>query len=84
MVNMVVLTMASAKCHGVHSVPIGGTSFPELILEHGTAAQKERWLAPLASGEIRDTPGFERVADGADEVHISNVAKRILERYAKP
>ncbi|HEY6100528.1 MAG TPA: acyl-CoA dehydrogenase family protein, partial [Anaeromyxobacter sp.] len=25
----------------------------ELLLEHGTPAQKERWLRPLARGEIR-------------------------------
>jgi acyl-CoA dehydrogenase len=37
-------------CFNVQAPDIGNM---ELILEHGTAEQKERWLGPLARGEIR-------------------------------
>jgi acyl-CoA dehydrogenase len=37
-------------CFNVQAPDIGNM---ELILEHGTAEQKERWLRPLARGEIR-------------------------------
>jgi acyl-CoA dehydrogenase len=54
----------------------------ELLLEHGTAGQKERWLRPLARGDIRSCftmtePEFA----GSNPVWMGTTAKRDSESW---
>ena len=49
----------------------------ELILEHGTPAQKERWLKPLARGEIRSCFTMtEPEYPGSNPVWMGTTAKK--------
>jgi len=49
----------------------------ELILEHGTAEQKERWLGPLARGEIRSCFSMtEPEFAGSNPVWLGTTATR--------
>ncbi|HET7824972.1 MAG TPA: acyl-CoA dehydrogenase family protein [Anaeromyxobacter sp.] len=49
----------------------------ELILEHGTPAQKERWLKPLARGEIRSCFTMtEPEFPGSNPVWMGTTAKK--------
>ena len=63
--------------HYVFNVQAPDIGNMELILEHGTPAQKERWLRPLARGEIRSCftmtePEFA----GSNPVWLGTTAKR--------
>jgi acyl-CoA dehydrogenase len=54
----------------------------ELILEHGTAAQKERWLGPLARGEIRSCFSMtEPEFAGSNPVWLGTTATREGEEW---
>lgn len=49
----------------------------ELLLGHGSPEQRERWLAPLARGEIRSTFAMtEPEHAGSNPVHLSTTARR--------
>ncbi len=48
----------------------------ELILQNGTAQQKQRWLPPLASGEIIPTAVFTEPNTGSDLASIKTRAVR--------
>ncbi len=63
--------------HYVFNVQAPDIGNMELLLEHGTQAQKERWLHPLARGEIRSCftmtePEFA----GSNPVWMGTTAKR--------
>ncbi len=54
----------------------------ELLLEHGTAEQKERWLAPLVAGTIRSCFAMtEPEHAGSNPVHLSTTARREGDEY---
>jgi len=66
-------------CFNVQAPDIGNM---ELILEHGTAAHKERWLVPLARGEIRSCftmtePEFA----GSNPVWLGTTARKEGDSY---
>ena len=49
----------------------------ELLLHHGSEEQKERWLRPLARGEIRSCFAMtEPEHAGSNPVHLSTTARR--------
>jgi alkylation response protein AidB-like acyl-CoA dehydrogenase len=49
----------------------------ELLMLHGSAAQRERWLGPLARGELRSTFAMtEPEHAGSNPVHLSTTARR--------
>ena len=49
----------------------------ELLMLHGSAEQRERWLGPLARGEIRSTFAMtEPEHAGSNPVHLSTTARR--------
>jgi alkylation response protein AidB-like acyl-CoA dehydrogenase len=49
----------------------------EVLIEHGTEAQRERWLEPLARGEIRSCFAMtEPEHAGSNPVHLSTTASR--------
>jgi alkylation response protein AidB-like acyl-CoA dehydrogenase len=49
----------------------------EVLIEHGTEAQRERWLRPLARGEIRSCFAMtEPEHAGSNPVHLSTTASR--------
>ncbi|HSH03808.1 MAG TPA: acyl-CoA dehydrogenase family protein [Anaerolineae bacterium] len=54
----------------------------EILIEHGTEEQKEKWLAPLVAGEIRSCfsmtePGLA----GSNPVHLGTTAVRDGDEY---
>ena len=54
----------------------------ELLLEHGTAEQKERWLGPLVAGKIRSCFAMtEPEHAGSNPVWMSTVAERDGDDY---
>ncbi|HBL30424.1 MAG TPA: acyl-CoA dehydrogenase, partial [Acidobacteria bacterium] len=54
----------------------------ELLLQHGTAAQKERWLRPLAQGDLRSCFGMtEPEFAGSNPVWLGTTARREGETY---
>lgn len=54
----------------------------ELLLEHGTPEQRERWLHPLAAGEIRSCFAMtEPEHAGSNPVHLSTTARREGDDY---
>jgi alkylation response protein AidB-like acyl-CoA dehydrogenase len=54
----------------------------ELLLHHGTAEQKERWLAPLVRGEIRSCFGMtEPDYPGSNPVWMGTTARREGDDY---
>jgi acyl-CoA dehydrogenase len=54
----------------------------ELLLHHGTEEQKERWLRPLAAGEIRSCFGMtEPEYPGSNPVWLGTTARREGEDY---
>jgi acyl-CoA dehydrogenase len=68
--------------HYVFNVQAPDIGNMELLLEHGTPAQKERWLRPLARGEIRSCftmtePEFA----GSNPVWMGTTAKREAEAW---
>jgi alkylation response protein AidB-like acyl-CoA dehydrogenase len=49
----------------------------ELLMLHGSAAQRDRWLGPLARGELRSTFAMtEPEHAGSNPVHLSTTARR--------
>jgi acyl-CoA dehydrogenase len=55
----------------------------ELLLAHGSALQRKRWLAPLARGEIRSCFAMtEPEFAGSNPVHMATTAVRDGESYA--
>ncbi len=61
-------------CFNVQAPDIGNM---ELLLEHGTDAQKERWLRPLAKGEIRSCFSMtEPEFAGSNPVWMGTTAKK--------
>ena len=54
----------------------------ELLLAHGTPEQRERWLLPLARGEIRSCFAMtEPEHAGSNPVHLSTTARREGDEY---
>ena len=54
----------------------------ELLMHHGTPNQQARWLAPLASGEIRSCFSMtEPEHAGSNPVHLSTTAVRDGDEY---
>jgi len=54
----------------------------ELLLHHGTAEQKERWLRPLVAGEIRSCFGMtEPEYPGSNPVLLGTTARREGDEY---
>jgi acyl-CoA dehydrogenase len=54
----------------------------ELLLQHGSAEQQARWLAPLAAGEIRSCFGMtEPGRAGSNPTWLETTARRDGERY---
>ncbi len=54
----------------------------ELLLQHGTEEQKERWLRPLARGEVRSCFGLtEPEHAGSNPVWLGTTARREGEEY---
>jgi len=54
----------------------------ELLLQHGTDEQKERWLRPLARGEVRSCFGMtEPEHAGSNPVWLGTTARREGEEY---
>ncbi|HEV2149456.1 MAG TPA: acyl-CoA dehydrogenase family protein [Longimicrobiaceae bacterium] len=54
----------------------------ELLMHHGSAEQKERWLRPLAAGEIRSCFSMtEPEHAGSNPVHLSTTAVREGDEY---
>lgn len=53
------------------------TSLPcHLLLEHGTEEQKERWLEPLAEGEMLGAFSLSEAGSGSDAASLSAEAER--------
>jgi acyl-CoA dehydrogenase len=54
----------------------------ELLISHGTPEQRERWLLPLASGEIRSCFSMtEPEHAGSNPIHMSTTAVRDGDHY---
>jgi alkylation response protein AidB-like acyl-CoA dehydrogenase len=54
----------------------------ELLMHHGTPEQQARWLAPLASGEIRSCFSMtEPEHAGSNPIHLSTTAVRDGDEY---
>jgi alkylation response protein AidB-like acyl-CoA dehydrogenase len=54
----------------------------ELLLQHGTEEQKERWLRPLVRGEVRSCFGMtEPEFAGSNPVHLGTTARREGDEY---
>lgn len=54
----------------------------ELLMNHGTPQQRERWLRPLAAGEIRSCFSMtEPEHAGSNPVHLSTTAVRDGDQY---
>jgi (2S)-methylsuccinyl-CoA dehydrogenase len=53
----------------------------ELILNGGTAAQKEKWLPRIASGEVIPTAVFTEPGSGSDLASLSTRAERNTKTY---
>src|SRR5690606_33557034 len=54
----------------------------ELLMNHGSAEQRERWLKPLAAGEIRSCFSMtEPEHAGSNPVHLSTRAVRDGDHY---
>jgi acyl-CoA dehydrogenase len=54
----------------------------ELLLQHGTAEQQERWLAPLAAGEVRSCFGMtEPGRAGSNPTWLETTARRDGDHY---
>ena len=57
----------------------------ELLLQHGTPGQQERWLRPLARGEVRSCFGMtEPDFAGSNPVWLGTTARREGDDYAAP
>ena len=61
---------------GVGSLATRSEIACELILAHGTEAQKERWLRPIVSGEILPTAVFTEPDTGSDLGSLKTRAAR--------
>ena len=61
---------------GVGSLATRTEIAADLICEHGTESQKQRWLAGLASGEVLPTALFTEPDTGSDLASISTRANR--------
>ena len=61
---------------GVGSLATRSEIAGELVLQNGTAAQKDRWLKPLATGEVWPTAVFTEPNTGSDLASISTRAVR--------
>jgi alkylation response protein AidB-like acyl-CoA dehydrogenase len=57
------------------------TMVATLLLEHGTAEQKDRWLPSMASGERRGALSLSEPDAGSDTRNISCVARRDGDEY---
>ena len=61
---------------GVGSLATRSEIAGELVLQNGTQAQKDRWLKPLATGEVWPTAVFTEPNTGSDLASISTRAVR--------
>ena len=61
---------------GVGSLATRSEIAGELVLQNGTQAQKDRWLVPLATGEVWPTAVFTEPNTGSDLASISTRAVR--------
>lgn len=68
--------------HYVFGVQAPDMGNMELLLSHGTDAQRERWLRPLASGEVRSCFAMtEPEHAGSNPVVLSTTARRDGDGY---
>jgi alkylation response protein AidB-like acyl-CoA dehydrogenase len=68
--------------HYVFNVQAPDAGNMELLLHHGTAEQKERWLRPLVAGEIRSCFGMtEPEFAGSNPVRLGTTARQEGDHY---
>ena len=59
----------------------GHTVVAKLIVQYGTDEQKERWLKPMSTGEVRATMALTEPAGGSDLQALTTTARREGDEY---
>ena len=59
----------------------GHTVVAKLLLAFGTEEQKQRWLPPMATGEVRATMALTEPGGGSDLAALTTSARREGDRY---
>ncbi len=59
----------------------GHTVVAKLLLAFGTDAQRDRWLSPMATGEVRATMALTEPGGGSDLAAITTTARRDGDDY---
>ncbi len=81
-VDYVVVLEEIARVSASYAVSVAVTGLPQVILtKFGTAAQKERWLPGLASGELLGAFALSEPGSGSDAASLRCAARRDGDGY---